>query len=75
MVTEWGATGHWEVGTTEWGAPIENNSTVKANYYLERYKTAIEPYKRSVPGILCFFVGSKAGTHPHMVWDLHGKRK
>jgi hypothetical protein len=41
MVTEWGATGHWEVAQTPWGAPIENNSSVKADLYLERYRTAI----------------------------------
>ena len=41
MVTEWGATGHWEVPTTSWGAPIEENSTIKAKNYLERFKAGI----------------------------------
>lgn len=64
MVTEWGATGHWEVGTTEWGAPIENNSTVKANYYLERYKTAIEPSKKQCLGSYVFLWGQKQERTP-----------
>jgi hypothetical protein len=64
MVTEWGATGHWEVGTTEWGAPIENNSTLKANYYLERYKTAIEPSKNQCLGSYVFLWGQKQERTP-----------
>lgn len=64
MVTEWGATGHWEVGSTEWGAPIENNSTVKANYYLDRYKTAIEPSKNQCLGSYVFLWGQKQERTP-----------
>jgi hypothetical protein len=64
IVTEWGATGHWEVGNTEWGAPIENNSTVKAEYYLERYKTAIEPYKNQCLGSYVFLWGQKQERTP-----------
>ncbi|MEM1412100.1 MAG: glycoside hydrolase family 2 TIM barrel-domain containing protein, partial [Pseudomonadota bacterium] len=41
MVTEWGAIGHWEVATTSWEAPIEQNSTDKANNYLKSFETAI----------------------------------
>ena len=41
MVTEWGAIGHWEVDTTAWEAPIEQNSTAKADNYLKSYEIAI----------------------------------
>ena len=64
MVTEWGATGHWEVGKTAWNAPIENNSTVKANYYLERYKTAIESQKDQCLGSYVFLWGQKQERTP-----------
>jgi hypothetical protein len=64
IVTEWGATGHWEVETTEWGAPIENNSTVKAEFYLERYKTAIEPYENQCLGSYVFLWGQKQERTP-----------
>jgi hypothetical protein len=64
IVTEWGATGHWEVLATDWGAPIENNSTVKAEFYLERYKTAIEPYKKQCLGSYVFLWGQKQERTP-----------
>jgi hypothetical protein len=64
MVTEWGATGHWEVQKTEWGAPIENNSTVKANFYLERYKKAIEPFPNHCLGSFVFLWGQKQERTP-----------
>ena len=41
MVTEWGAIGHWEVGKTAWGAPIEQNSSDKAANYLKSHEIAI----------------------------------
>jgi len=41
MVTEWGAIGHWEVATTAWEAPIEQNSTAKAENYLKSHEIAL----------------------------------
>jgi len=46
------------------GAPIENNSTVKANYYLDRYKAAIEPYKNQCVGSYVFLWGQKQERTP-----------
>ncbi len=59
VVTEWGATGHWEVPTTSWGAPIENNSTVKANWYDERYEIAIDSDTIQCIGSYVFLWGQK----------------
>ena len=64
MVTEWGATGHWEVGTTSWGAPIEQTSTIKANNYLNRYQTAIQPYEDQCIGSYVFLWGQKQERTP-----------
>lgn len=64
IVSEWGATGHWEAAKTEWGAPIENHSSVKANFYLERYKQAIEPYKDQCVGSYVFLWGQKQERTP-----------
>ncbi|MBO3698091.1 glycoside hydrolase family 2 TIM barrel-domain containing protein [Roseivirga sp. E12] len=64
MVTEWGATGYWEVGNTEWGAPVENNSSVKADFYMSRYRKAIESQRPQVIGSYVFLWGQKQERTP-----------
>ncbi|HKL67599.1 MAG TPA: glycoside hydrolase family 2 TIM barrel-domain containing protein, partial [Bacteroidales bacterium] len=41
LITEWGATGHWEVPRTPWDAPVEQTSTEKAEAIKYRYENMI----------------------------------
>ena len=64
LVTEWGATGYWEVANTTWGAPLENNSSVKADFYLSRYRKSIAGQPRQVMGSFVFLWGQKQERTP-----------
>ncbi len=64
IVTEWGATGHWECGKTTWGAPIENDSTTKADLYEKRFRAVIEPDQKLCLGSFVFLWGNKQERTP-----------
>ncbi|MEJ2383678.1 MAG: glycoside hydrolase family 2 TIM barrel-domain containing protein [Xanthomonadales bacterium] len=64
MVTEWGAIGHWEVGTTKWGAPIEQNSSDKAANYRKSWNVAIDSDPDQIIGSYVFLWGQKQERTP-----------
>lgn len=64
IVTEWGATGYWEVPTTAWKAPVEEHSSVKAANYLKRYNEAIAKDTDQCVGSFVFLWGNKQERTP-----------
>ena len=64
MVTEWGATGHWEVGRTDWDVAIEQTSREKAEAFIERYKIAIASDPENCIGSYVFLWAQKQERTP-----------
>lgn len=64
MVTEWGATGHWEVPRTSCDVAIEQTSQEKAKAFINRYDLAIEADKEKCLGSYVFVWGQKQERTP-----------
>lgn len=59
-ITEYGVLGHWESGTTPWGAPYEQSSSQKAEFLRDVYGKTIEPnIGKSCLGSFAFLWGNK----------------
>jgi hypothetical protein len=63
-VTEWGATGHWEVARTDWDVAIEQTSSEKAYSIMERWNGAIAEDTVQCLGSYVFLWGQKQERTP-----------
>ena len=64
LITEWGATGHWEVPRTPWDAPVEQTSTEKAEAIKYRYENMILENNDKCMGSYVFLWGQKQERTP-----------
>lgn len=59
VITEFGPAGPWEMPTSEWGAPFEQTSTQKAEYYRRGYQQSILDNPGMALGAYAFLWGNK----------------
>ncbi len=59
IVTEFGTLGPWEGGRTAWGAPLEMNSTEKADFALMNYERSVASQRDRCLGAYAFLWGHK----------------
>ncbi len=74
VVTEWGATGHWEVPRTVWGVPIEETSSEKAVAIDNRYRRFIAGDSTNCLGSFIFYWSEKQET-THTWYGLFTEQK
>jgi hypothetical protein len=59
VLTEFGPVGTWEMPTTDWGAPYEQTSTAKAEFYRQSYRQAVLDNPGTALGAYAFLWGHK----------------
>lgn len=64
VLTEFGPVGPWEMPKTDWGAPIEQTSSEKADFYRQSYRDGIESQSDLALGSYAFLWGTKMETTP-----------
>jgi hypothetical protein len=64
IITEWGVSGYWEVGKTNWGMPIEPSSRQKAEQFKNRYESHIAAHTNLCLGSYAFLWGQKVEGSP-----------
>lgn len=62
ILSEFGPMGHWEVGKTEWGAPIEPSGREKAAKYYSAHQLVVEESEGLCVGTFAFLWGQKQET-------------
>ena len=64
MITEWGTTGYWEVERTGWGAPLELDSTRKAELFRRAGSEIFPQLAGQLLGTYAFLWGQKQERTP-----------
>jgi len=62
LLTEFGPTGHWEVKSTDWGAPLEPSPLTKAESYGASHRAQYASPSGQCIGTFCFLWGHKQET-------------